>query len=315
MTSHRITILIATHNGEKYIAQQLDSILAQTCQEFSIIIMDDCSSDHTDEIIHAYVNEDKRIAFYKNTERMGAIKTFERLLHRVDTPLFCLCDQDDVWLPQKLELSLSALTDTGADIVYTNLRLVDQNLCPISGSMWTFSNIIPIEGKRPLPLIIKNSITGCTLMGRTDLLRVALPFPQGIPMHDWWLAVVAACRNGVTFIKEPQVLYRQHASNDTGASRFGLDGLIDQMRKKKLSLGGYLQYRLDSRVTFIDALSGMGFCPRYRVLKFYYQSSIFVRFFLSPIYFVTLVFFARQLGLRNIMVDTLMTALPFFVRR
>ena len=241
---------------------------------------------------------------------MGTILTFEQLLARVDTEYFALCDQDDVWLPDKLEKSVSLLESSGADLVYTDLEVVDENLGKLAPSMWHLSNIIPVTGRALVPLILKNSVTGCTVVGRTSMLKKALPFPAGIPMHDWWLGLVAASGNGVAPLYEATVLYRQHGGNEIGAVHFRYRGLRSRLDYKGTTLGKYLRDRLDARLALINGLQERGLMSRRSFHAWYYRRTPIVRFLLNPAYIVYTATHAGVLGFRNLSVDWILTCLP-----
>jgi len=176
--------------------------------------------------------------------------------------------------------------------------------------MWRLSNIAPVVGRAAVPLILKNSITGCTVVGRTSMLKQALPFPPDIPMHDWWLGLVAACGYGVAPVHEATVLYRQHGSNEVGAAHFGYRGLRSRLDHRGATLGTYVQERLDARLTLINGLQERGLMSRRSFLAWYYRRTQFVCFLLSPAYIVYTVTHAGVLGFRNLVADWVLTCLP-----
>ena len=142
------------------------------------------------------------------------------------------------------------------------------------------------------------------------MLRMALPFPEGIPMHDWWLGLAAACGNGVVALREATVLYRQHGDNEVGAAQFGYFGLRSRLDHKGKRLGMYLQDRLDARLALIEGLQERNLMSRHAFLGWFYRRSPIVRFLLNPAYLVYTSTHASVLGFRNITVDWVLTCLP-----
>ncbi|WP_207799178.1 glycosyltransferase family 2 protein [Candidatus Cryosericum odellii] len=310
MTSSDVSIVLATHNGVRWLPDLLTSLGRQTLAPARLSILDDASTDGTWELVRDAAMPAGQTVVGRQESNVGAVRTFERLLSMVDTEYFALCDQDDVWLPDKLEKSLSLLESSGADLVYTDLRVVREDLSELAPSMWRLSNIVSVAGRALIPLILKNSITGCTVVGRTSMLKKALPFPPGIPMHDWWLGLVAACGNGVAPLPEVTVLYRQHGGSEVGAARFGYRGLRSRLDRGGTMLGTYLRDRLDARLALIDGLQERGLMSRQSFLTWFYRRTPLVRFLLNLVYLFYTATHARVLGFRNLVVDWFLTCLP-----
>lgn len=310
VTSSDVSIVLATHNGVRWLPDLLTSLGRQTLVPVRLSILDDASTDGTWELVRDAAMPGGQTVVGRQESNVGAVRTFERLLSMVGTEYFALCDQDDVWLPDKLEKSVSLLESSGADLVYTDLRVVDEGLRELGPSLWRLSNILPVTGRAVVPLILKNSVTGCTVVGRTSMLRKALPFPPGIPMHDWWLGLVAACGNGVVPLPEATVLYRQHGGNEVGAARFGYRGLRLRLDRGGTMLGTYLQDRLDARLALIDGLQERGLMSGRCFLIWFYRRTPLVRFLLNPAYLVYAATHASVLAFRNLVVDWILTCLP-----
>ena len=134
----QIDVLMATYNGEKYLEEQINSILNQTYRNIRLIISDDCSKDNTREILKQYEENDERIKVYYQEENLGYIRNFEFLLNKVENEIYMLSDQDDVWLPQKIEKSYELLKQENADLVFGDLEVVDENLNTIYSSFGDF---------------------------------------------------------------------------------------------------------------------------------------------------------------------------------
>jgi glycosyltransferase involved in cell wall biosynthesis len=310
ITPSQVSIVLATHNGVRWLPELLDGIARQTSPPARLSILDDASTDNTWEVVRDAAVPGGQTVVGRQEANEGAVRTFERLLSMVDTVYFALCDQDDVWLPDKLEKSVQLLESSGADLVYTDLKVVDESLRELAPSMWHLSNIGPVTGRALVPLILKNSVTGCTVVGRTSMLKKALPFPEGIPMHDWWLGLVAASGNGVAPLREATVLYRQHEGNEVGAAHFGYGGLRSRLGRKGTTLGTYLKDRLDARMALIDGLQERGLMSRKCFLAWFIRRTPIVRFLLGPAYLVYVATHAGVLGSRNLVVDWALTCLP-----
>jgi glycosyltransferase involved in cell wall biosynthesis len=305
-----LTVLLATHDGARWLPDLLDSLARQTLAPGRLSILDDASTDGTWELVRDAVVPGGQTVAGRQESNAGAVQTFERLLSMVGTEYFALCDQDDVWLSEKLEKSVSLLESSGIDLVYTDLTVVDENLRELAPSMWHLSNIVPVTGRVLIALILKNSVTGCTVVGRTSMLKKALPFPAGIPMHDWWLGLVAASGNGVAPLREATVLYRQHGGNEVGAARFGYLGLRSRLDRKGARLATYLQDRLDARLALVDGLQERGLMSGRAFLAWFYRKAPLERFLLNPLYLAYTVTHVGVLGLRNLTVDWVLTCLP-----
>jgi glycosyltransferase involved in cell wall biosynthesis len=201
-----ISVCIATYNGEKYIKEQMDSILKQLDVSDEVIISDDGSSDNTLKIIESY--NDFRIRVFRNSFK-NLILNFEFAIQQARGDFIFLSDQDDVWLPMKIEVCKKYLTS--CDIVVSNCFVVNHDLEVINKSFFQLNN----SKQGLISNLIKNSYLGCCLAFRKELLIKALPFPKNIPMHDIWLGFVSELFFKPKFIEEPLMLYRRHGSNES----------------------------------------------------------------------------------------------------
>lgn len=218
----QIEVLMATYNGERYVAQQIDSLLKQSFQSFRLVIRDDGSTDNTREVIGAYADRyPGRISVHPDHHNLGVIGNFSTLLEKSQAPYAMLCDQDDVWLPRKIADSLQAFKQLeahyGADtplLLHTDLVVVDESLAVIAPSFLTQSRLQ--TGHDFGRLLVKNNVTGCTAVLNRALIRRAVPIPPESLMHDWWLALVGAAFGQVAYMPGREILYRQHAGNVAG---------------------------------------------------------------------------------------------------
>ena len=222
----QIAILLATYNGEKYLDEQVRSLFSQTYRDFVVIARDDHSSDQTPEILARWsaAQPDKIRVVSDDCGNLRPTANFGRLLEICDAPYFALCDQDDIWLPNKVERAINEIRrlenqfgETIPILVHSDLIVVDEKLNEISPSFFDHSKIDVSKGGRLDHLLFNNIVTGCASMGNRALLDLVRPIPDGAPMHDWWLALVAASCGVVGTIAEPTILYRQHGRNQVGA--------------------------------------------------------------------------------------------------
>lgn len=235
-----ITVLVAVYNGEKYLRQQIDSLLCQTVSDIKIVVRDDGSTDNSPHIIDEYCrNFPQKVSKLSGKPTGGAAQNFAQLLKTCDDDYIMFCDQDDVWLPEKIEKTFAVMkTAEGKDgkipvLVHSDLKVVDQNLKIISPSFFEFQRLP--QKKITLPkLLVQNYVTGCTVMINRALKNVCGEIPTECIMHDWWLALTAVLFGKIECIKEPLILYRQHSDNQVGAkASYG----IPLLKRKLLSLG------------------------------------------------------------------------------
>ncbi len=224
-----ITILMAAYNGEKYIAEQIESILYQTELNWKLIIQDDCSSDGTFAIAESYAHRypDRISAVRRITPSGSAQNNFFSMLHFADSEYIMFCDDDDVWLPEKIHVSLlkmkkleKAFSNETPLLVHTDLRVTDSELNTISDSLMHMQKLNPTRTDLN-HMFIQNIVTGCTVMVNRHLLKLSVEhsLPQHAVMHDWWFALIASSLGQIDFSPEVTVLYRQHENNQVGAKR------------------------------------------------------------------------------------------------
>lgn len=223
-STDKIAILMATYNGEKYICQQIDSILSQTCTDWELYIHDDGSTDNTIAVVESYVEKyPDKIHLIDGKSTGGAKYNFFYMFGQVEAPYYMTCDQDDVWLEKKIELTYDKMLaiEDKADVpclVYTELRVVDSELNTIADTMSEYQSL-DCHKRTINQFILQNSVTGCTMMVNMALRDKMLHITDidNTIMHDWWAALVAAQFGKTAFIDEPTILYRQHGDNSLGA--------------------------------------------------------------------------------------------------
>jgi len=214
-----VSIALCTYNGARFLSQQLDSLLAQTYGNLEIVVNDDGSSDETIAILERYACRDARIGLEVNPENIGFGSNFRLALERCHGTFIAPCDQDDVWMPEKIAALVAAIGTR--QLAYCDSILIDAAGKPLGPRM---SDIVPMSScTDPSMFAFGNCVSGHAMLFRRELLRQALPVP-GVFFYDWWIAAVAAAAGGIVFCNQSLVLYRQHGMNVTD------DRLSEMMR-------------------------------------------------------------------------------------
>lgn len=219
----QIDILMATYNGEKYLKEQIESILNQTYKNIRLVISDDCSKDGTREILKQY-EQDERIEVHYHKKNQGYIKNFEYLLKQVKNDIYMLSDQDDVWLPEKVEKSYETLKKNDADLAFGDLEVVDENLNTIYES---FNKFMLLDRKIKKYInsykvnYLYNCVTGCTLISKSKWIKEIVPIPTDSKylIHDHWMGLIVALNGKLVYMPERYIKYRQHGNNQVGTEK------------------------------------------------------------------------------------------------
>lgn len=193
-----LQILLATYNSSRFLREQLDSILAQDCRGFELLVQDGGSTDDTLEIIDEYQRKYPETIRFLEQKPASALENFSALLTASTAPLIMFSDHDDVWKQDKVRLSLGKYREMEAKygsrmpiLVFTDSEVVDDNQFPISRSMFRYQNINTHELTLNR-LIVQNVPSGNTMLVNRALVELALPVPSAAVMHDHWLTLVAA---------------------------------------------------------------------------------------------------------------------------
>lgn len=219
-----VDILLACYNGEKYLAQMIESIIKQTHIDWRLIIQDDCSSDKTAEIAAEFArNYPQKIFFFqRETPSCSSQNNFLSMLKFAKNEYIMFADQDDFWLENKVELTLAEMKrleknygSTMPLLVHTDLIVADEDLQPLHQSFFSYQGLDK-HANSLNKLLSQNNVTGCTMMLNRQLLLL-VEKSEAILMHDWWFALIAAGMGKIGFVDTPTILYRQHGNNQLGA--------------------------------------------------------------------------------------------------
>lgn len=232
-----ISVCMATYNGSKYILDQINSILCNS-QVTELLISDDGSTDETLTLIYSI--NDPRVKIFKN-QHLGIVRNFEFLIRQAKCEFIFLSDQDDVWLSGKVESCVNRLKDF--DLVISDCYVVDCELNITHDSFFELN----ISSKGLLNNFVKNSYLGCCMAFRSTLVKYILPIPYNVPMHDWWIGLIAESFGKIYFDNRKYIFYRRHSHNASTSSGKSKSSLIYKIRWRLL-----LAYHLSIRyVSFL----------------------------------------------------------------
>ena len=240
MNTKKVEILLATYNGAQYLREQLESILNQDYEDWVVRACDDASTDDTYNILKEYQGKYPDKFFLAKNERGfgSAKKNFMNLIKNSTCDYVMCCDQDDVWLPNKISLTLQSMQESEQDempvLVHTDLKVVDANLNVLSESFFEHSNF-----RKEFELneiLIQNFVTGCTMMMNRPMVTLMnrVEDCDRILMHDWVASILATSVGKVAFVDPPTMLYRQHAINSVGAKKYGLALFLSKLKEAKM---------------------------------------------------------------------------------
>lgn len=260
-----VSIVVTTYNGAKYLAAQLDSILAQTHSALEIIISDDASTDSTSTIAQRYAEQDARITLIRHEKNVGLHTNLGNALAQARGEYLAISDQDDIWRTDKIEIQLSLLD--GAVGVYSDSALIDANGNSLGFTLFQSLNITAsADISRTVPLFFKNCVSGHALLFHRSLLSMVLPFTDDF-IFDHQLALAASCFGGLRFCNEPLVYHRIHGGNHTNAGLAGESArkaaIVDrnaERRTHRFQQQQRIQYVLNRMPQASDALKAHGVC-------------------------------------------------------
>ncbi|WP_209329407.1 glycosyltransferase [Lunatimonas salinarum] len=210
-----VSIAICTYNGEKYLAEQLESLLRQTYTPLEIVLVDDRSTDGTWQLANQYAIRFPQLRVLQNTENLGYQKNFEKALGLCLGTFVCPSDQDDIWEPSKVEKLVSQIGDNL--LIYHDSLFVNKD--GLSLGRYMSDEFTMISGSNPQAFLFFNCVSGHALMVRKSLLETTLPFPS-LGVYDHYLAFMASTRGQIAYVPEPLVMHRRHEENATDVLGF-----------------------------------------------------------------------------------------------
>lgn len=299
-----IDILLATHNGETFLKEQIDSILAQTEKQTEkisrLIIRDDASTDGSFKILRAYEKmHPEKIVILDSSQKLGIKANFSALMSQSTAKYILFADQDDIWEAEKVCVLLKKMKELESLhsakcplLVHSDLKVISSKGKLVSPSFWKYAGLKPSRGKTLNRLLTQNVVTGCAMMINRPLLKLSFPIPQNAVMHDWWLALIASAKGKIGEIDTPTVQYRQHGKNAVGAKKLysleyfkrGIKRLKEKDRFRELQAEELLKFSEDlslEQKRMIDAFRTLSeksyFKQIYTIFKFRFFRMGFLR--------------------------------------
>lgn len=221
----KISIALCTYNGEAFLREQLRSISDQTRLPDEIIVCDDNSSDRTCELIKDFADSASfKVSLFQNHSNLGSTKNFEKAISLCSGDIIFLCDQDDVWMPEKLEtIEAQFKNNPEVGLIFSDAELVSEDLLPLNKNLWDYT--FPKRIRRKVRagefykvLLARNVVTGATTAFRSTFISDFVPIPNHIPtlIHDGWIALVISVSAEIVFLDKALIKYRQHPGQQLG---------------------------------------------------------------------------------------------------
>ena len=234
-----VSIPLITYNGDRFLRYQLDSIFSQTYKNIEVIAVDDGSCDGTISILEEF-KKSHGLEIVINSHNLGYMRNFEKAVIRCRGDFIAPSDQDDIWMPDKISRLVSEIGKKS--MVCSDAIIIDSQDKKISDSAFAYSSLILHPEKPFCQLLFNSSVIGCTCLFKRELIKNSFPIPEGEKYHDWWLSIVASILDGIEYVREPLILYRQHEQNILGLKR---------IRTKVQKMFGFFRGRPD-RAFFAD---------------------------------------------------------------
>jgi glycosyltransferase involved in cell wall biosynthesis len=273
----QVDIALATYNGERYLLELLNSIDRQTCADWHLFAGDDGSTDSTVEILKAFsAAHPQKVTLLPCGNRLGAKANFSKVMSACRSDYVLLADQDDLWLPEKIENTVQLMKEMearyGSDVpllVHTDASVCNAKGEIVSRSFWHYQKLNPQYGLKFKNLLVQNVITGCTILVNRPLLDRALPIPPEAVMHDWWLGLAASGFGKISYVSKSMLLYRQHTSNTIGAKRWSLRHAIREWQAGRTSLACRIEQTQRQAKAFRDQHRNLLAEENHRVINEY----------------------------------------------
>lgn len=221
----QVHIVLATYNGERFLREQMDSVLAQTYENITVEVCDDGSTDGTAAIVREYEAQDERVKLHMNPHNLGYVKNFLEGVKRCTAPYVMLCDQDDIWQKDKVEKTLLAMQKAEKKmagkpvLVFTDAVNFDSETGEELGFFHETSHL-DVKKVDTAHLFMENKCIGCTMMMNRAILPYLKELPEEIRVHDWWLALICSHFGTIEYVPQATLRYRQHEENQIGGSSY-----------------------------------------------------------------------------------------------
>ena len=262
-------ILLATCNSSRFLREQLDSLMAQDWQDFTVLIRDGGSRDATPEIIREYQSRYPDRINFLGSRPAGVVENFSALLAASDADLVMFCDHDDVWLPQKISRTLARYREMEMEygartpiMVFTDSYAARSDLRIVDPSTLHYQHLAP-KHLTLNRLILQNVPSGNTMLLNRALRDLASPIPPEAVMHDHWITLTAAVFGRIGFLDEPTLYYRQHHANFYGAFGYSPLSFLRKIRGGRDKIRRRFEQNIRQAVAFLDRYDGM-LAPRDR---------------------------------------------------
>jgi len=213
----KCSVALCTYNGEKYLAELLDSILSQSVSASELVVVDDCSTDGTVLLLQEYAARFPQLKLTVLEENLGPVGAFQLAIQSTTYPFIFLADQDDIWKSNKIESMLIAASDCPKDkpvLAYSDLEVIDEKSAEQNPSFWKMAGLEPHQATFR-SLMFGNVVTGCATMINAKMKQLLSSIPSGVLMHDHWIGLIGYGFGEVILIDEPLVKYRVHADSVT----------------------------------------------------------------------------------------------------
>lgn len=297
-----IAVIMATYNGEKFLREQIDSILNNSYKNFTLYVCDDGSTDGTISIVEQYMNANPgKVILRRNKENKRVIRNFLDNAKEIDAYYYMLCDQDDVWLQNKIDDTFKFMKEKENEnpnapvVVFGDAQVVDGDLNELNPSFHKLCNL-DTSKLSLVDLCIENKLIGCTMMFNRLLWEKLDVFPEDIRMHDWWIGLVGSAFGKVAYLNKPLLKYRQHGNNTVGGeseARYIMRNLVHLKLQREMLYAVCKQtksfvniYRDELDSTVVEKLDMFGALPeqnwfkrRHQFLHSEFRKTGFVRNF------------------------------------
>lgn len=260
-----VTVLMPIYNGERFLREQVDSILSQQYVDTRLVMLDDGSTDNSFELATQLAEKERRITLVDRRPHVGLIAAVADLLSYIDTPYFAMSDQDDVWDPDKLWRSIARIKQTGIKLVYSDVRIINEAGTVVEASYWTSRAIRPVSGTNLLSVVFRNPIIGHTIVATADVAVSVKEFPPDLVFYEVWIAAAATRLGSIGYLNHQLGSYRIHSSNVVGP----LDRRLHVKAFRRLCQPGRLRIRQQQRKAALAVISECD--PDYRLLADLYD--------------------------------------------